>query len=155
MGHMYRRDQHVDTAWCGVDMGHAIRQTHQTTTKGQGTMKLILLLCALVCTNIIHAKVNNDAVNKLQTTAKKIRTAKLFLSDEQIKHKIKQSMLKEQNKWIKARQDYLEVVRVLRELNVDVQVPDTLDELLMERSSKDADKLLMKIASHVKQHLHS
>lgn len=118
-------------------------------------MKLTLLLCVLVCANMLKAKVDDSAVNKLQTTAKKIRTAKIFYSDDQIKHKIKQSMLKDHEKWKKARHDYKEVVRMLRELNVDVDVPDTLDELLMNRVDKDADKILMHLAQQVKQHLHS
>ena len=118
-------------------------------------MKLTLLLCVLVCANMLKAKVSEDAVTKLQTTAKKIRTAKIFYSDDQIKHKIKQSMLKEQDKWRKARHDYREVVRMLREMNVDVDVPDSLDELLMNRVDKDADKILMHLAQQVRQHLHS
>lgn len=118
-------------------------------------MKLILLLCVLVCTNMLKAKVDKDAVSKLQTTANKIRTAKWFYSDDQIKHKIKQSMLKEQDKWRKARHDYREVVRMLKEMNVDVDVPDSLDELLMNRVDKDADKILMHLAQQVRQHLHS
>lgn len=118
-------------------------------------MKLTLLLCILICVNMLRAKVDEGAVTKLQTTAQKIRTAKIFLSDDQIKHKIKQSMVEDEDKWIKARHDYKEVVRLLRELKVDVDVPDTLDELLMNRVDKDADKILMQLAQHVKQHLHS
>ena len=118
-------------------------------------MKLALLLCVLVCANMLKAKVDQDAVTKLQATAKKIRTAKIFYSDKQIKHKIKQSMLEDEQKWKKARHDYKEVVRMLRELQVDVDVPDTLDELLMNRVDRDADKILMQLAHHVKQHLHS
>ena len=118
-------------------------------------MKLTLLLCVLVCASMLKAKVSEEAVTKLQNTAKKIRTAKIFYSDDQIKHKIKQSMLKEQDKWRKARHDYREVVRMLREMNVDVDVPDSLDELLMNRVDKDADKILMHLAQQVRQHLHS
>ena len=118
-------------------------------------MKLILLLCVLVYANMLKAKIDESAVTKLQTTAKKIRTAKIFYSDDQIKHKIKQSMLTDQEKWQKARRDYREVVRMLREMNVDVDVPDTLDELLMNRVDKDADKILMNLAQQVRQHLHS
>ena len=116
-------------------------------------MKLTLLLCALVCFNTLHAK--QDAVTKLTSTAKKIRTAKIFYSDEQIKNKILRSMKKDQKKWAQARRDYLEVVNKLRELQVDVQVPATLDELLIERVDKDADKILIMMANHVKRHLHS
>lgn len=118
-------------------------------------MKLTLLLCALVCANMLKAKVDESAATKLQTTAQKIRTAKWFYTDEQIKYKIKQSMIEDQAKWKKARHDYKEVVRMLRELNVDVDVPDTLDELLMNRVDKDADKILIYLAKQVKQHLHS
>ena len=118
-------------------------------------MRLTLMLCVLVCANMLKAKVSEDAVTKLQTTAKKIRTAKIFYSDDQIKHKIKQSMLTDQEKWQKARHDYKEVVRMLREMNVDVDVPDTLDELLMNRVDKDADKILMQLAQQVRQYIHS
>lgn len=118
-------------------------------------MKLTLLLCVLVCANMLKAKVDESAVTKLQSTAQKIRTAKFFYSDEQIKHKIKQSMLDDQVKWQKARLDYKRVVKQLRELNVDVNVPETLDELLMERAHKDADKILIYLARQVKTHLNS
>ena len=64
-------------------------------------------------------------------------------------------MKKDQKKWAQARRDYLEVVNKLRELQVDVQVPATLDELLIERVDKDADKILIMMANHVKRHLHS
>ena len=109
----------------------------------------------LVSANMLRAKVDECAASKLQSTANKIRTAKIFYSDDQIKHKIKQSMVKKQQQWHKARHDYKEVVRMLRELNVDVDVPDTLDELLMNRVDKDADKILMNLARQVKQHLNS
>lgn len=118
-------------------------------------MRLKLMLCVLACANMLKAKVTDDAAVKLQNTANKIRTAKIFYSDDQIKHKIKQSMLTDQEKWQKARHDYKEVVRMLREMNVDVDVPDTLDELLMNRVDKDADKILMYLAQQVRQHLHS
>ena len=104
---------------------------------------------------MLKAKVDEGAVTKLQSTAKKIRAAKIFYSDEQIKYKIKQSMLKDEDKWKKARRDYKEVVRMLREMNVDVDVPNTLDELLMNRVDKDADKILMHLAQQVKKHLPS
>jgi len=118
-------------------------------------MKLTLLLCVLVCANMLRAKVDATAASKLQSTANKIRTAKIFYTDDQIKHKIKESMQEDHDKWRKARHDYKEVVRMLRELNVDVDVPDTLDELLMNRVDKDADKILMNLARQVRQHLHS
>lgn len=116
-------------------------------------MKLTLLLCALVCFNTLHAK--QDAASKLTSTAKKIRTAKIFYSDEQIKNKIIRSMERDEKKWTQARREYLEVVNKLKELQVDVQVPATLDELLIERVDKDADKILIMMANHVKRHLHS
>ncbi len=118
-------------------------------------MKLTILLCVFICANMLRAKVDQTAASKLQTTAKKIRVAKIFYSDDQIKHKIKQSMLEDEDKWRKARHDYREVVRMLREMNVDVNVPDTLDELLMNRVDKDADKILMHLAQQVRRYLHS
>lgn len=118
-------------------------------------MKLTILLCLFVCANVLKAKIDESAAAKLQSTAQKIRTAKFFYSDEQIKHKIKRSMQDDTEKWKKARSDYKEVVRMLKELNVDVNVPDTLDELLMDRVDKDADKILIYLAKQVKQHLHS
>ena len=117
-------------------------------------MKLTILLCVLVCVNMLCAKVDEGAVTKLQSTAQKIRVAKIFYSDEQIKHKIKQSMQRDEDKWKKARHDYKEVVRMLRELQEDVDVPDTLDELLMNRVDKDADKILMQLAHHVLSLIH-
>ena len=116
-------------------------------------MKLTLLLCVLVCLNTLNAK--QDAASKLTTTAKKIRTAKIFYSDKQIRNKIIRSMEQDEKKWSQARREYLEVVNKLKELQVDVQVPDTLDELLMNRVDKDADKILMNLARQVRQHLHS
>jgi len=64
-------------------------------------------------------------------------------------------MEQDEKKWSQARREYLEVVNKLKELQVDVQVPDTLDELLMNRVDKDADKILMNLARQVRQHLHS
>ena len=118
-------------------------------------MKLVLTLSLLFTANILVANQTEDAVDKLQSTAKKIRTAKIFYSDEQIKSKIKNSMKKDQKKWQQARIDYLNVVRKLKELQVDVEVPETLDELLIERVDKDADKILMMLASKVKKHLNA
>ena len=119
-------------------------------------MKLLFAQILLLFTsNILLANQTEDAVGKLQTTAKKIRTAKIFLSDEQIKSKIKISMRKDQKKWQQARIDYLNVVKKLKELQVDVNVPETLDELLIERVDKDADKILMMLAEKVKKHLNA
>tara|TARA_B100000282_G_scaffold155515_1_gene112021 strand:+ start:173 stop:541 length:369 start_codon:yes stop_codon:yes gene_type:complete len=119
-------------------------------------MKLLFAQILLLFTsNILFANQTEDAVGKLQTTAKKIRTAKIFLSDEQIKSKIKISMRKDQKKWQQARIDYLNVVKKLKELQVDVNVPETLDELLIERVDKDADKILMMLAEKVKKHLNA
>lgn len=118
-------------------------------------MKLLLTLSLLFTANILVANQTENAVDKLQTTAKKIRTAKIFYSDEQIKSKIKNSMKKDQKKWQQARIDYLNVVRKLKELQVDVEVPETLDELLIERVDKDADKILMMLANKVKKHLNA
>lgn len=118
-------------------------------------MKLVLTLSLLFTANILVANQTENAVDKLQSTAKKIRTAKIFYSDEQIKSKIKNSMKKDQKKWQQARIDYLNVVRKLKELQVDVEVPETLDELLIERVDKDADKILMMLASKVKKHLNA
>ena len=119
-------------------------------------MKLLFAQILLLFTsNILVANQTEDAVGKLQTTAKKIRTAKIFLSDEQIKSKIKISMKKDQKKWQQARIDYLNVVKKLKELQVDVNVPETLDELLIERVDKDADKILMMLAEKVKKHLNA
>jgi hypothetical protein len=116
-------------------------------------MKLTLLLCALVCLNTLNAK--QDAASKLTTTAKKLRTAKIFYSDEQIKNKIIRSMEQDEDKWTRARREYLEVVNKLKEMQIDVQVPATLDELLIDRVGKDADKILIMMANHVKRHSHS
>lgn len=139
-----------------VHVGQKFRQTYRQTIQRKGAMKTlkVLLLCGVICTST-HAEINKTTAKKLEITAKKIRTAKWFYSDDQIKHKIKQSMLTDQEKWQKARHDYKEVVRLLREMNVDVDVPDTLDELLMNRVDKDADKILMNLAQQVKQHIHS
>jgi hypothetical protein len=116
-------------------------------------MKLLFTLSLLFTANILVANQTEDAVDKLQKTAKKIRTAKIFYSDEQIKSKIKNSMKQDQKKWKQARHDYLNVVKKLKELGVGVEVPPTLDELLIERVDKDADKILMMLASKVKKHL--
>tara|TARA_B100000497_G_C7384272_1_gene245728 strand:+ start:164 stop:532 length:369 start_codon:yes stop_codon:yes gene_type:complete len=112
-----------------------------------------LLLVLFVCVNTLHAKTHKDAIDKLETTAKKIKTAKIFYSDSEIKSKIKISMKKDQKKWQQARIDYLNVVKKLKELQIDVEVPETLDELLIERVDKDADKILMMLANKVKKHL--
>jgi TnpA family transposase len=77
----------------------------------------------------------------------------VFLSDEAIKKRIKSSMLKERNKWKQARQDYLKVIRSLRDMGVDVDVPPTLDQLLMNSKPKDANKMLLNLARKVKTHL--
>jgi hypothetical protein len=118
-------------------------------------MKLVILLCIFVFASMLNAQKKEDAVVKLETTAKKIRTAKIFYSDEQIKKKIIRSMETDEKKWKQARIDYLNVVKRLKELNVDVEVPETLDELLIERVDKDADKILMMLASEVKKHLNA
>ena len=119
-------------------------------------MKLKLLLFILfACGNSLHAKNHEDAIDKLETTAKKIKTAKIFYSDSEIKSKIKISMKNDQKKWKQARHDYLNVVKKLKELGVDVEVPSTLDELLIERVDKDADKILMMLADKVKKYLNS
>ena len=118
-------------------------------------MKLTLLLCVLVCCNMLQAKIDKQTIDKMESTAKKIRTAKFFLSDDAIRARIERSMQTEQHKWEQARADYKRVLQHLQDMNVDVSVPDTLDELLMNRVDKDADKILMHLAQQVKQHLHS
>lgn len=106
----------------------------------------------LVCCNMLQAKIDKHTITKLESTAKKIRVAKIFLTDDQIKHKIQASMREDQQKWQQAREDYLRVLQHLKDMDVDVNVPATLDELLTERVDKDADKILMLLANKAKNY---
>jgi hypothetical protein len=149
-------DRHHDShmRWVGLHVGQEFYKTSRQTIKRKGTMKplTMLLLCTAVCANT-QAQIDKTTVTKLESTAKKIQTAGVFLSDEAIKKRIKSSMLKERNKWKQARQDYLKVIRSLRDMGVDVDVPPTLDQLLMNSKPKDANKMLLNLAHKVKTHL--
>lgn len=113
------------------------------------TGKLILLAATLLTTNI-HAKIDKSAIDKLESTAGKLKRAKIFLSDDTIKKKIKQSMIKDRDKWQQARVQYRNVVKELRECGVVVKAPNTLDELMHKRAHLDADAVLLDLANKIK-----
>lgn len=117
-------------------------------------MKLTILLCVLVCYNTVSAQIDKKTITKLEDTAKKIRTANIFMSDAAIKKRIRLSMSRDEQKWKQAREDYQSVLRHLREMQIEVNVPNTLDELLIERDPEDANKILMYLARQAK-HINS
>ena len=98
-----------------------------------------------------EGSVDINTINKLEATAKKLRTAKIFLSDDKIKARIKKSMRVDADKWNKARREYKQVLETLKSMNIKMNVPDTLDQLMHERADKDADKVLMSLAGKVRQ----
>ena len=100
--------------------------------------------------NTSEGSVDINTINKLEATAKKLRTAKIFLSDDKIKARIKKSMRVDVDKWNKAREEYKQVLETLKSMNIKVNVPDTLDQLMHERADKDADKVLMSLAGKVR-----
>lgn len=100
--------------------------------------------------NTSEGSVDINTINKLESTAKKLRTAKIFLSDDKLKARIKRSMRVDVDKWNKAREEYKQVLETLKSMNIKVNVPDTLDQLMHERADKDADKVLMSLAGKVR-----
>jgi hypothetical protein len=114
--------------------------------------KHMILLLATVVTTDIKAEIDTSAITKLETTAAKIRTAKIFLSDETIKKRIMRSMIKDPDKWRQARAQYINVVTTLQSHGVRVDAPSTLDELMRERAHLDADKILLQLARQIKHH---
>ena len=114
-------------------------------------MKLVaLLLLFVVCVELANAT-DKKSIDKLEATAKKIKTARIFYSNVEIKQKIKRSMEKDPVKWNQAREDYKQAVLELRRSGEAVHVPDTLDKVFMYDNS---DTILLGLAKDLRK-LHS
>jgi len=137
-----------------------VNQFHQRpkqTIKRKGRFMKIssILAVSIACkmtllVNTSEGSVDINTIHKLESTAKKLRTAKIFLSDDKIKARVKRSMRVDVEKWNKAREEYKQVLETLKTMNIKVNVPDTLDQLMYERADKDADKVLMSLAGMVR-----